>query len=69
MAQSFIVEEFGSLESTPGLDCWSFLLICNIVIYKGYILGHSDDQNSVLIYVWSLSTVSGSQVPKPLTFS
>ena len=41
----------------------------NIVIYKKYRFGHSDDQKLFLIYVWSLFVVSGSQPPKPLEFS
>lgn len=31
-----------------------------------YIFGHSDDQNIFLIYIWSLSKVSASQLSKPL---
>ena len=41
---------------------------CNIVIYKKYIFGHSDDQNIFLIYIWSLSMVAGLQLPKCLEF-
>lgn len=36
----------------------------NIVIYKKYISGRSDDQNILLIYIWSSSTVPGSQLLK-----
>lgn len=39
---------------------------CNIVIYKKYMFGHSDDPNTFLMYIWSLSTVPGPQLSKPL---
>ena len=40
--------------------------VWNIVTYKKYIFGHSDDQNIFPIYFWSLSMVPGSQFPRPL---
>lgn len=42
--------------------------LCDIVIYKKYRFGHSDDHNVFLIYIWSLSTVPDSQLPKSLEF-
>lgn len=44
-------------------------LDCNTVIYKKYIFGHLNDQNKLLIeYIWSLSTILGSQFPEFLEF-
>lgn len=38
---------------------------CDTVVYEKYILGRLDDQNVFLIYISSLPTVPGSQLPKP----
>ena len=46
----------------------SSLSTYNIVIYKKFAFGPSDDQNIFLIFIWSLSTVPGSQLPKPVEF-
>ena len=40
-------------------------LNCDIMIYKMYTFGRSDNQNIFLSHVWSSSTFSGSQLPKP----
>ena len=52
-----------------GLNSWIPLEeVCHIVFYKKYIFDHSGDQNIFLIYIWSLSTVPGSQPPEPMDF-
>ena len=38
------------------------------MIYKKYIFGHSDDQNTFLIHIWPSSMIPNSQLPKPLEF-
>lgn len=35
----------------------AFKNLCDIVIYKRYILSHSDNLNIFLIYIWSLYTI------------
>ena len=40
---------------------------CDIVIYKKYISGHSDDQNIFIIYIWSSSKLT-SCLTAPKTF-
>ena len=46
-----------------------FVVMCNLVINKKHIFGHSDVQNMFLLYIWSLSMVPGSQPSKSLKFS
>lgn len=58
-----------TLNAISGIYVSSLLLgTYNIVIYKKFALGHSDDQSIFFIFIWSLSTVPGSQLPKPLEF-
>lgn len=40
------------------------LAVCDILVYKKYVFGHSHNQNIFLIYICS-STVPGSQPLKP----
>ena len=53
----------------------NFLLInyymtnCDFMIYKEYVFGHLGDQNIFLTYIWSSSTVPGSQFWKSLEFT
>ena len=46
-----------------------FVVVCDLVIYKKYVFGLSDDQNMFLIYIWSSSAVLVSQPPTSLEFS
>lgn len=45
-----------------------FVVVCDLVIYKKYVFGLSDDQNMFLIYIWCLSMVPGSEPPISLEF-
>ena len=44
------------------------LAICNFVIEKNYISGHSGHQNLFLICIWSSFMIHGPQLPRPLAF-
>lgn len=60
--------EAGHLSENPEIvQAW---LKVAMLIYKKYVFGHSDEQNLFLIYIWSssMSTVPGSQLPKPRKF-
>lgn len=37
---------------------------CDVVICKKYIFGNSDNQNILLTFLWSSSTIPGSQILK-----
>ena len=54
----------GVAKSRTILSDWTELN-CDIMIYKMYTFGRSDNQNIFLSCVWSSSTFSGSQLPKP----
>ena len=52
-------------ETASGFTTQFCLGLCNIVICKKYIIGHSD---VFLVYIWSSSMLPGSQFSKPLEF-
>ena len=57
-----------ALESFPISLCRCCLRNCNIVIYNKIIFGHSEDQNTFLIWICSLSTVLAHSSPNPCNF-
>ena len=48
--------------------CSSCSKLCVVLWFIRNIIGHSDDQDIFLKYIWSPSTVPGSQLLKPLKF-
>lgn len=67
--ESWLLSSMSSSSQSPSIvDSTSYMLSVMLWFVKSICLVILEDQSSFLIYVWSLFTVSGSQLPRPLDF-
>ena len=67
--ESWLLSSMSSSSQSPSIvDSTSYMLSVMLWFVRNICLVILDDQSLFLIYVWSLFTVSGSQLPKPWEF-
>lgn len=67
--ESWLLSSMSSSSQSPSIvDSTSYMLSVMLWFVRNICLVILDDQSLFLIYVWSLFTVSGLQLPKPWEF-